>query len=688
MEFYFLDEKGNRQGSIEIDLDKTLPLGKGGAGVVYQNPINAHEAIKIYHPHFLSKHANLREKVQAMLLFPPGNEEVSVASQRYVQIAWPRMLLENDQGVFRGYTMPLVEKRRSVLLEQVLQKSERKTAQIREDYRFRIFVARNLAFAVARLHEKNHGVIDLKPPNVLVYRETGFVCLLDCDGYDVRGNSVRYRADLFTPEYLYPKAHIAGLRPDQIDTLEQDRFALAVILFQLMNNGLHPYQGIPKTNTVPPSIAERITKGLYSYGKRKHPEQDPSKKSLHEYFLEETRELFDRAFEPSRGKPTALEWQFHFDALIQELRDCSANPDHHFGKACRSCSKSNVVQKMAPFGELSTPVTNFFQKILRKFFITNLSVKNLSSGAFLFAVVTLIGFLMSLRLVEKQTQEEYFENLIGSLKQLEKEKESWKNEKQFFTQEFEKQRRSFLSSLENLEKEKESLERDNKNFILSAQLLEKQNQLLTSVAERQKVEHEYPKSSVVGASVTSVVPTIPVPEKTQKLPAPKILEKPPEVLILGRYRDHGDGTITDVLNRLRWKRCAEGQTWTGNICRGKATEYNWHNLSNPPGEWHVPSVEEGKTLLYCIESGKRGESLLVTSETVQCTPSTCDLCGNKWTTPTVDNEVFSNSPLWIWTSSTHTKDPENAWIVDFSRGDVGYYGKNSSGAVRLVRFGH
>jgi|GEM_PF-3417114 len=688
MKFYFLDEKGKRQGSIEIDPNKTSPLGRGGAGVVYQNSANVQEAIKVYHPHFLSKHGNLREKVQAMLLFPPGNEEVFSDSKRYVQIAWPRMLLEDDQGTFWGYTMPLVERHRSVLLEQVLQKAERKTAQIREDYRFRIFVARNLAFAIARLHEKSHGVIDLKPPNVLVYRETGFVCLLDCDGYDVRGNSIRYRADLFTPEYLYPKAHIAGLRPDQIDILEQDQFALAVILFQLMNNGLHPYQGIPKTNTVPPSIAERISKGLYSYGKRRHPDQDPSKKSLHEYFLDETRELFDRAFEPNRKKPSALEWQFHFDALIQEVRDCSASPDHHFGKGCKSCPKSNSVQQIASFGEPFAPIKNLLKRFLIQYLANSLSPKRLFSGVVLFAVVTLVGFLMSLRMVEKQTQEEYVENLIDSVKQLEREKESWKNEKQFFTQEFEKQKRSFLFSLERLEKEKENLERENKSFILSIQSLTKQNQSLTSTLEKQKAENNRLKIPTVDVSVASAVLTPPVLEKTQKPLVPKILEKPPEVLILGRYRDHGDGTITDVVNRLRWKRCAEGQTWTGNTCRGKATEYSWHNLSNPPGEWHIPSVEEGKTLLYCVESGKRGESLLVTSETVQCTPSTCDLCGNKWTTPTVDNEVFSNSPLWIWTSSTHTKDPENAWIIDFSLGNVGYYGKNSSGAVRLVRFSH
>jgi len=349
MKLHFLDAQNNRQGSIDIDPNKTPPLGKGGAGIVYQHPNNPKEAVKVYQPLFLSKHGNLKPKVQAMLSFRPGEEEVFVASQRYVQIAWPRMLLEDDRKTFLGYTMPLVEMQRSVLLEQVLQKAERKTAQIREDYRFRIFVARNLASAIAKLHEKGHGVIDLKPINVLVYRDNGFVCLLDCDGYDVQGNSIRYRAELFTPEYLYPKAHIAGLTPAQVDTLEQDQFALAVILFQIMNNGLHPYQGIPINSTVPPSIAERIKKGLYAYGRRRHPDQVPAKQTLHEYFSDDTRDLFDRAFLPGQQKPTALEWQFHFDALIQGLQDCSANPYHqHFGKGCGFCARSKLAQRAAP----------------------------------------------------------------------------------------------------------------------------------------------------------------------------------------------------------------------------------------------------------------------------------------------------------------------------------------------------
>ncbi len=33
-----------------------------------------------------------------------------------------------------------------------------------------------------------------------------------------------------------------------------------------------------------------------------------------------------------------------------------------------------------------------------------------------------------------------------------------------------------------------------------------------------------------------------------------------------RFSDNGDGTATDTLTGLLWKRCSEGQTWDGATC--------------------------------------------------------------------------------------------------------------------------
>ncbi len=46
--------------------------------------------------------------------------------------------------------------------------------------------------------------------------------------------------------------------------------------------------------------------------------------------------------------------------------------------------------------------------------------------------------------------------------------------------------------------------------------------------------------------------------------------KSSEFLLGGRYRDNGDGTVTDVETGLQWMRCSLGQKWKGSTCVGEA----------------------------------------------------------------------------------------------------------------------
>lgn len=56
----------------------------------------------------------------------------------------------------------------------------------------------------------------------------------------LRGGGERFPAGQFTAEYLAPEFQKTGKVPEKQEEW-QDRFALAVILFQLLNFGLHPY---------------------------------------------------------------------------------------------------------------------------------------------------------------------------------------------------------------------------------------------------------------------------------------------------------------------------------------------------------------------------------------------------------------------------------------------------------------
>lgn len=74
-----------------------------------------------------------------------------------------------------------------------------------------------------------------------------------------------------------------------------------------------------------------------------------------------------------------------------------------------------------------------------------------------------------------------------------------------------------------------------------------------------------------------------------------------------RFRDNGDGTVTDVASRLMWMRCSMGQRWHSGACIGAAGVASWPeaqrhadqaNLDGSASfsDWRLPSVRELATI--------------------------------------------------------------------------------------------
>jgi|GEM_PF-7067815 len=143
-----------------------------------------------------------------------------------------------------------------------------------------------------------------------------------------------------------------------------------------------------------------------------------------------------------------------------------------------------------------------------------------------------------------------------------------------------------------------------------------------------------------------------------------------EPLIHGRYRDHGDGTVTDIKTGLRWKRCAEGQTWNGTTCVGEAKKYAWKDLPSDDG-WRPPTIEELKTLIYCNNTGEFGTK-----------------CQGDYKSPTIDHEVFPNTDKsYFWSGSPVSGNSNDAWNVNFATGNVSWLFRYNTFSVRLARGG-
>ncbi|HZG67157.1 MAG TPA: hypothetical protein VEZ12_10465, partial [Herpetosiphonaceae bacterium] len=330
-----------RQGRRErIVLGKVL--GEGAAGRVCAVPVMPGVAAKIYKT--AAEAAEYEEKIEVMVATRPNLPDFPGKRFTCRQIAWPLASLHEPRGAFAGFLMPEIDFAHSRPLESILQKNSRKLDNISEQYRLRVLVAANMATVFAELHRLKHYMIDMKPDNLRLYAKAGYLAVVDTDGFSIRGSAKRFPAQQFTDNYIAPEGR--GRRPQDMGE-DQDRFALAVILFQLLNNGLHPYSVIMSPQSpLPRELQSRIYANLYAYGLRPHPEIQPAPASIHASFDTTTRQMFDRAFlGGGGGRPRAREWRDHLRSLLQDsvMVTCRVNPaEHaHFGNGCGLCALEN-----------------------------------------------------------------------------------------------------------------------------------------------------------------------------------------------------------------------------------------------------------------------------------------------------------------------------------------------------------
>ena len=342
-------------GKIWLDKVRTLVLGKliksGGAGSVYLLPGAPAQVAKLYHPH-LDRAAN-RRKLEAMLELSPELPDQLENGKRYVQIAWPQAAAFDGQGGFAGFVMPLLDLAQTAELEQIMQERQARAACLPTGLGPKLTLAANLAAVIDALHQQQHYVVDLKPVNLRFYRDSLYIAMLDCDGFSIQGHAERFPAEQFTADYLAPEFQRKGMPAGT--EMAQDRFALAVVIFQLLNFGIHPYSGRPGHAQAPTDIPGRIRDGYYAYGVQRHKGMAPNATSGHALMPPELRAMFDRAFSPSPRpqRPSAADWAQLLRGYAQrsggKLAVCAVNPEHqHFaGLGCAACAREQVIAAAA-----------------------------------------------------------------------------------------------------------------------------------------------------------------------------------------------------------------------------------------------------------------------------------------------------------------------------------------------------
>jgi len=328
----------------EVIIHHDLVLGKGATAIVYRASIDRNlYAAKIYHD---KEKLNLK-KIEAMIANPPSNLMGVTAGITYPRYSWPISIIEDSTGQPIGYVMPLIDQQESFTLDHYYDKNLGKKLNSPDEVAlsYKIEIAANLSKLIADLHSHRHCFVDFKPQNIRVFKRTHAVTLLDCDGFSINNNGIeRFPAELLSTDYISPEAFIGHKSPKHLGEFH-DRYALAVIIFQLLNRGIHPFQGIPTIEINAATNDEKAAQALYPHGLTANSGIKPRPQSIHNCFDDETRKLFDRAFvgQP-KDRPTAMEWSSHLEAILENklLTRCDKHPYdirhmRFMGKECPEC---------------------------------------------------------------------------------------------------------------------------------------------------------------------------------------------------------------------------------------------------------------------------------------------------------------------------------------------------------------
>ncbi|MBL8814108.1 MAG: hypothetical protein JNM43_28325 [Planctomycetaceae bacterium] len=232
------------------------PAMSGGEGTVLHVKEDASVVAKIYHPNHMRlwRFDKLRKMVARAI--------------RNRAVAWPSDLIQDQQGVPVGFLMPRVDG--AVPLKDSLcspaMLSETFPAWTR---RHLVLLARNLAHVIGILHDRGEVIGDLNPANVLVLEEGGEprVKLVDCDSWQFNG----YPSPVGVPEYTPPEIARQSFSTF-LRSQDHDRFALAILLFEILFVGRHPYSGKGDL-----TIAEAMEERAFPYPLGRHDEEDREK---------------------------------------------------------------------------------------------------------------------------------------------------------------------------------------------------------------------------------------------------------------------------------------------------------------------------------------------------------------------------------------------------------------------------
>lgn len=279
-------------------------VGEGGEGRVYEVVGRSDLVVKIFDNAHRTQHRHAK-----LTLLVSRNLQ-------HEGIALPKSVVANADGAFVGYTMPRASGR-------VLQATVMRPNRFRETYpdwtkTDLVDVCISFLEKVEYLHAHDILIGDIHPKNLLVAADKA-VWIIDADSWQLGGYPCPVGTAMFTAPTM------RGDFASRLRTNQEELFAVATMLFMVLNTGGFPYARAGTTDDITTLIAD----GRFAYQFRGLSDQDqPSGlwKYMWSHLPIKVKRMFWETFHHDgpryRRRPTATEWLETF----REYRDWFGGP--------------------------------------------------------------------------------------------------------------------------------------------------------------------------------------------------------------------------------------------------------------------------------------------------------------------------------------------------------------------------
>ena len=310
--------------SLEYEIDLGPSIGKGGEGEVLAVLGRTDIVAKVIHKERRTGQDSLDRKCKLVAQIQ------SRPSSKF--LCWPSgLLFDKDEWI--GFVMPAVgiDALPWASFSNIYSRS---TQAPDFNMRYALTAVRNLCTAFEVVHATGGVVGDVNESNVLVGSDAS-VWVIDCDSQQFASRDGFWYCPVGKEEFCAPELVGVDFKTSP-RTASSDVFGFAVLAFQMLSGGSHPFDAISIDDPDLTPLAERISKRqapLLAPSDTLRPPPRVPIKALPPVFVDlVTRSLLS----PPDQRPTLETWSLSLRELDSHLQTCTKVKNHLYTQS-RSC---------------------------------------------------------------------------------------------------------------------------------------------------------------------------------------------------------------------------------------------------------------------------------------------------------------------------------------------------------------